>query len=88
MVKEQLSYSWPFLKVHLSFLWCVCVCVCVRAHTHTHLLCTAWNRSRQLLGWWETAEAASLSHRTAGGVRRHVGNDLGEESSVSCQDCS
>lgn len=22
-------------------------------HTHTHLLCTAWSRSRQLLGWVE-----------------------------------
>lgn len=81
MFKEQLRFLTSLEGMSLISL------VRVHTHTNTHLLCAAWNRSRQLLGWvGETAEAASLSHRTAGGVRRRVGNDRGEESSVSCQD--
>lgn len=57
----------------------------IRAQAHTCCVLPGAGPSSCWGGWDKTAEAAFLSHRTAGGGRGHVGNDAGEESSVSCQ---
>ena len=63
-------------------------------HTHTHTHTQADTpvvyhpeqvQAAAGVGGIQTADVACLSHRTAGGRRRHVGNDAGKESSPSCQ---
>lgn len=54
--------------------------------THTHSSCVRLEQVQAAAGaGGMTAEVAFLSHRTAGGGSRHVGNDAGEEFSSSCQ---